>query len=77
MPRDLLTPQQLADVLGVKLSTIYYWSHTRYIPTVKMGRLLRFRRSSIERWLEKREKPPVNRKQLASSAMKSNSATLK
>lgn len=63
MPDQLLTPQELASELGVKLSTIYHWSHIGFIPTVKLGRLIRFRRSSVMRWLEKREtKGRVGRK---------------
>lgn len=50
-----MKPQELADELGVKLSTIYYWTHIGYIPTVKLGRLLRFRKSSVLEWLAKRE----------------------
>jgi excisionase family DNA binding protein len=53
---ELLTPRELADFLHVKLSTIYYWSHIGYIPRVKAGKHLRFRRSSVEAWLAKREK---------------------
>ena len=56
MPKNLLTPQELADELGIKISTVYHWSHMGYIPIVKLGNLLRFRRSSIERWIDKKEK---------------------
>lgn len=63
MTRQLLTAQELAEELGVKLSTVYHWSHIGFIPTVKLGRLVRFRRSSVLRWLEKREtKGRVGRK---------------
>lgn len=55
MPEKLLTPQELAEELGVKLSTIYHWSHIGYIPKVKLGGLIRFRRTSVEKWLEKKE----------------------
>jgi len=54
---ELLTPQELADFLDVKLSTVYYWSHIGFIPRIKVGRHLRFKRSSIQTWLEKRERP--------------------
>ena len=57
MTVELLTPKELANELGVKLSTVYYWSHIGFIPTVKLGRLLRFRRDSVATWLERREKP--------------------
>jgi len=52
---EFLTPQQLADELGVKLSTVYYWSHIKFIPTIKLGNLIRFKRSSIEKWIKKKE----------------------
>ncbi len=59
MPRltmeNLLTPQEIADVLGVSKSTIYQWTHQEYIPHVKLGRFVRFRQSVIEKWIEKRE----------------------
>ena len=55
MPEQLLTPQELADRLGVKLSTIYHWSHIGYVPTVKLGNLIRFRWKSVSAWLEKKE----------------------
>jgi len=55
MDEKLLTAKELAVELGVKLSTVYYWTHIGYVPTVKMGRLIRFRRSSIYKWLERKE----------------------
>lgn len=56
MNDSLLTPRQVADLLSVKLSTIYQWTHTRQIPCVKLGRLVRFRRSMIEKWINQRER---------------------
>jgi len=50
----LLTPEQIAELLGVKQSTIYQWTHQGFIPHVKVGRLVRFREADIEKWLEKR-----------------------
>ena len=50
----LLTPQQIADYLGVKTSTIYQWTHQGFIPHVKLGRCVRFRSADIEKWVEKR-----------------------
>jgi len=51
----LLTIKEIGDVLGVKVSTIYQWTHQGYIPHVKIGRFVRFRRSQIEKRLEKHE----------------------
>jgi excisionase family DNA binding protein len=53
MPK-LLTPQQIADYLGVKPSTIYQWTHQGFIPHVKLGRLVRFREADVAKWIEKR-----------------------
>ena len=53
MPK-LLTPQEVADYLGVKVSTIYQWTHQEFIPHIKIGKHVRFRQSVIDRWLDKR-----------------------
>ncbi len=49
----LFTPDQIADYLGVKLSTIYQWTHQGYIPHVKLGRLVRFDLRAIDQWLKR------------------------
>ncbi len=46
----------VADYLGVQLSTIYNWTHLGYIPHVKVGKLLRFRKDSIDEWLKRQER---------------------
>jgi excisionase family DNA binding protein len=55
MSDSLLTPSQVADMLCVKQSTVYHWSHIGFIPTVRLGKLIRFRKKSIVAWIEKRE----------------------
>jgi excisionase family DNA binding protein len=47
----LLTPEQLSESLGVKLSTIYSWTHKKLIPRAANIRLLRFRESEVLEWL--------------------------
>lgn len=51
---QLLTPQQIAEKLGVAVSTIYQWTHTGFIPHIKLGRFVRFRESDINKWLNSR-----------------------
>jgi len=51
----LLSTQEVADLLGVKLSTIYQWTHQGFIPHVKLGKFVRFKESEIAKWIEKRE----------------------
>ncbi|TFH64334.1 MAG: DNA-binding protein [Candidatus Zixiibacteriota bacterium] len=53
--QSLLTVDQIAAYLQVQPSTIYQWTHEGYIPHVKLGNLVRFRVSQVDRWLEKRE----------------------
>ncbi len=48
----LLKPQEAADFLGIKLSTIYAMCMRRQIPVVKLGRLNRFRRQDLDKWIE-------------------------
>ena len=49
----LISPPQLADYLGVPLSTLYNWRSRRIgPPAYRIGRHVRFRRQDIEAWLE-------------------------
>jgi excisionase family DNA binding protein len=49
----LLTPDQVAKLIGVKVSTIYQWTHENYIPHAKLGRAVRFDLRVIEAWIRK------------------------
>jgi len=53
----LLTIKDVAELLDVKISTLYYWVHIGYIPHVKVGKLVRFRECDIENWINKRASP--------------------
>ncbi|PKK82035.1 MAG: hypothetical protein CVT49_15735 [candidate division Zixibacteria bacterium HGW-Zixibacteria-1] len=50
----LLTPQEIAEVLGVQPSTIYQWTHQGFIPHVKIGKFVRFKEKDVEKWVEKK-----------------------
>jgi excisionase family DNA binding protein len=53
----LLNPSQLADILGVKLGTIYSWlSRGVNVPHVKIEGTVRFREKAIEAWILERER---------------------
>ena len=54
----LLTPEQVAEMLQVKVSTLYSWTHQRKIPHLKVGRLVRFSRKDLEQWLQTKHKVP-------------------
>ena len=57
----LLTIDELAKALKVKKSTIYQWVHLGLIPYIKVGRLLRFKEGSIQKWLISRQVEPSPR----------------
>jgi excisionase family DNA binding protein len=53
---DLLSVAELADYLGVPVSTIHYWrGKEQGPPALKVGRRLRFRVADVVRWLEERD----------------------
>lgn len=52
---ELLTTEELAEYLNVKVSYIYQLTHVKRIPFIKMGAKLRFRRDDIDKWLKSQE----------------------
>lgn len=50
----LLSPIELSEALGISIETIYAWTSQKRIPYVKMGKLVRFSRTEINRWLSDR-----------------------
>jgi excisionase family DNA binding protein len=52
---DLLSVVELAEYLGVPVSTIHYWSSKGLgPPALKLGKQLRFRTADVARWLEEK-----------------------
>ncbi len=49
-----LTPKELIAILPIKRSTLYYWTHTGFVPHYKVGKKIFFRETDIEHWMEKR-----------------------
>lgn len=50
----MLNLAEIAEKLGMSVSTIRKWVHYGFIPHVKLGRALRFREKDIEPWIEER-----------------------
>ena len=57
----LLTKQQVAAWLGIRVSTLNTWIAQRRIPYIKLagGNLVRFKASQIETWLAESEVRPM------------------
>ncbi len=55
---ELLNSEQAAQILGIKPQSLAVWRlHGENLPFVKVGRLVRYRRSDIEKWLEAQTVP--------------------
>ncbi len=53
MNNNLLTTQQLAEYLGVAVSTLIQYRRDGNGPTyIKLGHLVRYRMQDVESWLE-------------------------
>ncbi len=48
---QIFTVKTLAEYLGVSVNWVYERSRKREIPRFKVGRLVRFRKSEIDRWM--------------------------
>lgn len=60
---ELLKRDEAADYIGVKESTLACWaSSKRYgLPLIRVGRLVRYRRSDLDQFLESRTERPEAR----------------
>jgi excisionase family DNA binding protein len=52
---NLLTLQEVCELLKVSKAYIYSLTHQKKIPHIKMLGRLRFRRSDIDEWLQEQE----------------------
>lgn len=60
LPDRLLDVAEAAAALGLKSPrTLYKWAYAGRIPSVRIGRLLRFRRSDLEHLIADGERPAL------------------
>ena len=52
----LLTIKDVSELLQVSQALVYKWVHFNFIPYIKMGSLLRFKESELDRWVKARHK---------------------
>jgi excisionase family DNA binding protein len=51
--KELLTIEEVAELTGFSVGTLYHWVSQGRIPVVRLSaRCIRFRRSDIDEWLE-------------------------
>ena len=54
MDERWLSVDDVSAYLGIRRGTVYKWVERLSLPARKVGRLLKFRRSEIDRWVEER-----------------------
>lgn len=50
----LLQKEDICERYGIKISTLYEWTSTNYIPHLKVGGKLLFREQDIMKWEDSR-----------------------
>jgi len=50
-----LSVDEVAEYLGIKRFTVYKWVKRHGLPAHKIGRLLKFRKSEIDEWVENQD----------------------
>lgn len=49
----LLSPQELSELVGVPVGTVYQWNYRKVGPrAIKVGKHVRYRMSDVNAWLE-------------------------
>ncbi len=54
---NILTVEEVADLLRIKPSTVYAWAAQKKIPSVKMFGALKFEEEEIIKWFEACKQP--------------------
>ncbi len=49
-----MTLEEVAEYLKLKPQTIYKWAQENQIPAVKIGKEWRFRKSILDKWLDRK-----------------------
>ena len=47
-----LSVEEIAEYLGINRDTVYKWIERKKMPAHKVGRLWKFKKSQIDRWVE-------------------------
>jgi PTS system nitrogen regulatory IIA component len=55
--QEIMTAQEVADLLRVSERTVYDWAKNGKIPSGRLGTSWRFRRTEVEKWIDKNLNP--------------------
>jgi len=67
---DILTADEVASLLRMPRSTIYSMAQEARIPSFKVGRQWRFRKSALEEWVREQEQRPSRSRSTSSPRRK-------
>jgi len=62
LSQGFLNIRQVADYLGIKVSTLYSLVEEKKIPHYRIGRQIRFKRSDIDAWMDNQKEEMVDAK---------------
>jgi excisionase family DNA binding protein len=68
--REFLTIDELSEYLNLKRSKLYSLVETGELPHYRIGRLIRFRRDDVDRWMEGHRKEEVDTNRKAKGILK-------
>lgn len=51
--QEVMTVKEAADYLGISADTMYRYAASSYVPGFRLGNRWRFKKSVIDRWMEK------------------------
>ena len=60
MEKRYLNIAETAEYTGINVKTLYKWSRCEMIPCYKIGRILRFDKVAIDKWIRDYQKEAVN-----------------
>jgi excisionase family DNA binding protein len=70
MSKEYMNVNELSAYLGINRFTIYSKAIKGEIPRYKIGRLVRFKKVDIDRWMETQKQNPVDVDKLATNIVK-------
>lgn len=50
-----VTVKEVAEFLTISPNTIYFWTHTKFIPHYWLPKGIRFKMSEVESWMKRRK----------------------
>lgn len=57
-PREVMDIDQCAEYLGISKDTLYQYAAANQIPAFKLGNRWRFKRSTLDAWMEEKSRAP-------------------